>query len=151
VGVGRIEHYGIHTDDAQGHDNCTTRSETEEITDTWYVPNDGVDTFVPFILNVPSGSGILLGRSAVNGPCEDKDDKGMNGSVFGLWGPEQASRTFAHEVGHYLKLKHKNSTNNNLMQQSGSVPASSNMRNSVNLTSGQGSDMKSHCLMNSGC
>lgn len=150
VGVGRVEHYGILTADSQGHDNCTSKSEVEEITDTWYVDNDGIDTFVPIILNVPSGDGILLGRSAVNGPCEDKDDKGMNGSVFGLWGPEQASRTFAHEVGHYLKLKHKNNTDNNLMQQSGEVP-SGNMRTSVNLTSGQGSDMRSHCLMNSGC
>jgi len=150
VGVGRVEHYAILTADAQNHEICTTRDEMEEITDTWFVANDGIDTFVPFILNVPSGTGVILGRSAVNGPCEDKDDKGMNGSVFGLWGPEQASRTFAHEVGHYLKLEHRNSTNNNLMQQSGSVP-SGNMRTSVNLTNGQGNDMKSHCLTNSGC
>ncbi|MCW8981071.1 MULTISPECIES: hypothetical protein [Altibacter] len=150
VGVGRILHFSVDTADAQGHENCTTKGEMEDITDTWTVNNDGIDTFVPIILNVPSGTGVILGRSAVNGPCEDKDDKGMNGSVFGLWGPEQASRTFAHEVGHYLKLKHKNSTNNNLMQQSGSVPGG-NMRTSVNLTNSQGNDMKSHCLMNSGC
>jgi hypothetical protein len=150
VGVGRILHWSVLTANAQGHDNCTSKGEMEDITDTWTANNDGIDTFVPIILNVPSGNGILLGRSAVNGPCEDKDDKGMNGSVFGLWTPEQASRTFAHEVGHYLKLKHKNSVNNNLMQQSGSVP-SGNMRTSVNLTSSQGNSMKSHCLMNSGC
>ena len=152
VGVGRILHFSVDTADAFNHENCTTRGEMEEITDTWTVNNDGIDTFVPIILNVPgSNGGSVLGRSAVNGPCEDKDDKGMNGSVFGLWSPEQASRTFAHEVGHYLKLSHKNNTDNNLMQQSGSVPASSNMRNSVNLTNSQGNDMKSHCLMNSGC
>lgn len=148
VGVGRILHFSVDTADAQGHDNCTSRSETEEITDTWTVNNDGIDTFVPFILNVPSGTGILLGRSAVNGPCEAKDDKGMNGSVFGLWSPEQASRTFAHEVGHYLKLGHRNSSPDNLMCQSGSA---NNMRTSVDLTSSQGSSMRSHCLMNSGC
>lgn len=146
--VGRIRHYGVATADAGGLDSPTTRGDLEEITDRWTVSNDGIDMFIPHNMNVPSNGGVILGRSAVGGPCEDKDDKGMNGSTGGLWGSEQTARTFAHELGHYLSLKHRNSQPMNLMCQSGSA---SSTRNSINLTSGQGSDMRDHCLVDDGC
>lgn len=146
--VGRIRHYGVATVDAAGLDSPTTRDDLEEITDRWTVSNDGIDMFIPHNMNVSSNGGTILGRSAVDGPCEDKDDKGMNGSTGGLWGSEQTARTFAHELGHYLTLTHRNSQPSNLMCQSGSA---SSTRNSVNLTSGQASDMRDHCLVDSGC
>jgi Metallo-peptidase family M12B Reprolysin-like len=148
LGVGRIQHYGVDTADAGGLDSPTSRGDLEDITDRWTVSNDGIDMFIPHNMNVASNGGVLLGRSAVDGPCEDKDDKGMNGSTAGLWGSEQTARTFAHELGHYLTLKHRNSQPTNLMCQSSRA---SSTRNSVNLTSGQGSDMKDHCLVDSGC
>lgn len=148
VGVGRVQHYGVDTADAGGLDTPTTRDQLEEITDRWTVANNGIDMFIPHNMSVASDSGIVLGRSAVNGPCEDKDDKGMNGSTAGLWGSEQTARTFAHELGHYLGLKHRNNQPTNLMAQSGSA---SSIRNSVNLTTSQGNTMKDHCLVKDGC
>jgi hypothetical protein len=148
LGVGRIQHWGVDTTDAGGLDTPTTKGELEDITDTWTVPNDGIDMFIPHNMSVPSDGGVILGRSAVGGPCEDKDDKGMNGSTAGLWGSEQTARTFAHELGHYLDLKHKNGSPDNLMCQSGKANST---RNSVDLTSGQGSDMRDHCLVRGGC
>lgn len=148
LGVGRIQHYGVTTANAGGLDTPTSRDDLEEITDRWTVSNDGIDMFIPHNMNVSSDGGSILGRSTVNGPCENKDDKGMNGSTAGLWGDEQTARTFAHELGHYLTLNHRNSQPANLMCQSSKA---SSTRNSINLVSGQGSDMKDHCLVDSGC
>ncbi len=148
LGVGRIQHWGVDTADAGGLDTPTSKGDLEDITDSWTVANDGIDMFIPHNMNIPSDGGIILGRSAIDGPCEDKDDKGMNGSTAGLWGSEQTARTFAHELGHYLGLEHKNGSPSNLMCQSGKA---SSTRNSVNLTSGQGSDMRDHCLVRGGC
>lgn len=148
IGVGRIEHYGISTAEADRLDSPTKKSQLEDLTQQWTVPNNGVDLFIIANLNVPSGSGILLGRSAINGPCGDKEAKGMNGSVSGLWGSEQTSRTVAHELGHYFSLKHKNDQPTNLMCQSGSA---SNIRTSVNITSSQEDDVRDHCFVVDWC
>lgn len=157
VGVGRIQHFAISVADADGLDAPTTRGHLEELTENWSVSNDGIDLFVPHDMNVASNGGMLLGRSAVDGPCPgDKDDKGMSGSVTGLWGSEQTARTMAHEVGHYLSLKHNHgddcptstSALNNLMAQS---RCASSTRNSINLTTGQGDDVKDHCMADHEC
>lgn len=148
LGVGRVRHYAIPTSDSDGLDSPTSRGELEDITDRWSVPNAGIDLFVPHNMNVTTSSGSILGRSAVGGPCEGKDDKGMNGSVTGLWGSEQTARTFAHELGHYLDLRHRNGQPDNLMCQSSKANST---RNSTDLTSGQGNDMRDHCLVRGGC
>jgi len=148
LGVGRILHWGVSTADADGLDSPTTEDELEEISERMHAPNDGIDLSVPHNLNVPSDGGMVLGKSAVDGPCQDKDDKGMDGSVVGLFGSEQTARSLAHELGHYLTLEHRNSEPKNLMCQSG---LASSIRNSVELTSGQGGDMRDHCMVGSGC
>jgi hypothetical protein len=119
------------------------------------VPNDGIDLFVPHNMSVASNGGMILGKAKIDGPC-DKDAKGMNGATCGLWGREQTARTFAHELGHYLGLKHNHgddcptaaSALNNLMAQS---RCATSTRNSVLLTSSQGSNMRDHCSTKSGC
>jgi hypothetical protein len=157
VGVGRVEHYAISVADANGLDAPTTRDQLEELTEAWSVPNDGIDLFIPHDMNIPSNGGTLLGRSAVDGPCPgDKDDKGMSGSVSGLWGSEQTARTVAHEVGHYLSLQHNHGDNcptttagqNNLMAQSRCAIST---RDSVVLTGSQGNDIKDHCMTDHEC
>lgn len=154
IGVGRVRHFVIPTSPpgspagSVGLDTPTTRGQLEDITDRWVVDNSGIDLFIPHNMNVTTSTGTILGRSAVGGPCEDKDDKGMNGSVAGLWGSEQTARTVAHELGHYLDLKHRNSQPDNLMCQSGSANST---RNSTDLTNGQAGDMRDHCLMRGGC
>lgn len=147
LGVGRIQHWIITTEEADGLDTPTSKGDLEQLTEDWTVPNDGIDLFIPHNMSIPSNGGVLLGRSAVDGPC-DKDEKGLSGSTCGLWGSEQTSRTFAHELGHYLGLEHRNNDPDNLMCQSGSANST---RDSVELTSGQGNEMDDHCSVDGGC
>ncbi|MCU7877930.1 MAG: hypothetical protein AAES65_01815 [Candidatus Thiodiazotropha sp. (ex. Lucinoma kazani)] len=149
VGVGRIQHHAISVAQADGLDAPTNRDQLEELTENWSVNNNGIDLFVVHDMNIPSGTGILLGRSAVDGPCpDDKDDKGMSGSTTGLWGSEQTARTTSHELGHYLTLQHRNNQQNNLLCQSGQANST---RNSIQLTNGQGNDVKGHCMSRDNC
>lgn len=155
VGVGRVQHWVVSTADANGLDTPTTTGDLEDLTQDWTVPNDGIDLFVPHNMSVASNGGMILGRSAIDGPC-DKDAKGMNGATCGLWGSEQTARTFAHELGHYLGLSHNHGDacptstagQNNLMAQSRCALST---RNSVLLTSSQGDNMDDHCSIMGGC
>jgi hypothetical protein len=157
VGVGRIQHFAISVADADGLDAPTTKGELAELTELWSVPNDGIDLFVVHDMNIPSNGGMILGRSALPGPCpDDKDRDGLSGSTAGLWGSEQTARTIAHEVGHYLSLEHNhgddcpdgNTALNNLMAQSRCALST---RDSTLLTSGQASDVKEHCMAEHDC
>ena len=155
LGVGRILHYAIPTANANGLDSPTTEGDLEDLTADWTVPNDGIDLFIPHNMNVPSNGGMILGKSALEGPC-DKDAKGMTGSTCGLWGSEQTARTFAHELGHYLGLSHNHgdacptsaAEMNNLMAQS---RCAASTRNSTLLTSSQGTEISDHCSTKPGC
>ena len=155
VGIGRVQHWVVSTADANGLDTPTTTGDLEDLTQDWTVPNDGIDLFVPHNMSVASNGGQILGRSAIDGPC-DKNAKGMNGATCGLWGSEQTARTFAHELGHYLGLSHNHgdacptgtTERNNLMAQSRCALST---RNSVLLTSSQGDNMDDHCSIKAGC
>jgi hypothetical protein len=155
VGIGRIQHWVVSTADANGLDTPTTTGDLEDLTQDWTVPNDGIDLFVPHNMSVASNGGQILGRSAIDGPC-DKNAKGMNGATCGLWGSEQTARTFAHELGHYFGLSHNHgdtcptgaTERNNLMAQSRCAIST---RNSVLLTSSQGDNMDDHCSIRAGC
>lgn len=148
LGVGRVQHWAVSGAEANGLDAPTSEGQLQELTERWEVPNDGIDLFIVHDINIASNGGSLLGRSAVDGPCLDKDQKGMEAATAGLWGSEQTARTVAHELGHYLTLGHRNDEPDNLMCQSGKA---SSTRNSTVLTSGQGSDMRGHCLTSGGC
>ena len=155
LGVGRILHWIVSTADANGLDSPTTEGDLEDLTGDWTVPNDGIDLFVPHNMNIPSNGGMILGKSAIDGPC-DKNGKGMTGSCVGLWGDEQMARTFAHELGHYLGLSHNHGDScptsaaalNNLMAQS---RCATSTRNSTLLTSSQGTNVRDHCSTKAGC
>ena len=150
LGVGRVQHWNITVADADGLDAPTSKGQLEELTDQWEVDNNGIDLFIPHDMNVPSGSGSLLGRSPNPGPClsDGKDKKGQDSPVSGLWGSDQLARTSAHEVGHYLDLDHRNSSPDNLMCQSSRA---NSIRNSVDLTNSQGSEARGHCMVWNGC
>jgi reprolysin-like metallo-peptidase family M12B len=157
LGVGRIRHWVISTADANGLDSPTTVGDLDDLTAAWTVPNTAIDLFIPHNMNVASNSGVVLGKSAIKGPC-DKDDAtaDMTGSTAGLWGSEQTARTIAHELGHYLGLQHNHMNQcptttagkNNLMAQSRCALST---RNSTLLTSSQGTDMRGHCSTRGGC
>jgi len=153
VGVGRVSYFFVTVAEAGGLDAPTTVSQVEDISSRWVVDNDAIDVSIPFAMSVPSDGGQILGKSPVGGPCPgDKDDKGMNGSVVGLFGSEQTARSFSHEVGHYLGLDHQNGTPINLMAQTSFVmTAGLDVRNAVALTSSQGNTVSGHCMIAPPC
>jgi hypothetical protein len=147
LGIARVQHFGIDTADARGLDTPTTTGDLEQLTHDWTVRNQSIDMFMPHNMSVPSDGGMILGMSPEPGPC-NKDAKGMNGSTCGLFGSEQTARSFAHELGHYLGLDHRNSDHDDLMCQSS---LANSIRNSVQLTPGQGQTMQRHCFVNFHC
>jgi hypothetical protein len=147
VGIGRVMHFAVPVDLAQGYDNVTSDDEVAGLSDAWTGENDGIDLLMPDVLNVALGEGQLYGRSPVPGPCAFEDDKDMDGAVTGVWGADQTARTMAHELGHYLGLNHQNSVPGNLMCQSGFA---SDIRTSVRLELQQGQRVWTHCMVHAG-
>ncbi len=147
IGVGRVLWWGIPASGADGLDNLTSEDEFVELSERVHVYNNGIDIAIPDMVNL-SGTGNVGGKSPRGGPCEDKDRKGMDSSVSGLFGSEQTARSFAHEIGHYLGLEHENGLPDNLMCQSFLATST---RNSVGLYPGQGGVIRLHCLVKPGC
>lgn len=151
LGVGRVLHFEVLSGEAQGFDDIGSRDEATDMWRSFSVQNNGIDVFV-----TRANSSSILGRSPVDGDC-DKD-----GKDDGCWGGDLnrsfdgLSRTFAHELGHYLGLSHNHGDDcptstagrNRLMAQTGCAIS---VRTSVNLTSGEGSDARSHCMVRNGC
>ena len=104
VGVGRVVHRRVLAANAQGLDVITSDGEVETITDTFAVDGDSINVLIPASMSVPSGNGIILGRSALARPLRGEGRQGAERVGHGPWGSEQMARTFAHEVGHYLDL-----------------------------------------------
>lgn len=153
LGVGRIEHFDVTSDAADGKDDLGSEDEADDLTHDWTVPNNGIDVFL--VDNISDSD--FVGISPVEGPC-DKNDKDMNGVIGGEVNRSFAgvARTFAHEIGHYLGLEHNHgddcptsaSGTANLMAQ---TRCASSTCNSVELTGSQGSDMRDHCFVQDGC
>lgn len=151
LGVGRIRHWFITQADADGADDIGSEDEAEELWDDWSVQNNGLDVFM-----VRTISADFIGLSPIDGACS-KDAKG-DGLVGGRIDrdPDGVARTFAHEIGHYLGLSHTHGADcptstavrNRLMSQTRCAVSN---RNSVNLTSGEGSNMRDHCMVRAGC
>ena len=82
----------------------------------------------------------------------------MNGVIGGEVNRSASrfARTFAHEIGHYLGLPHNHgddcpttaSGRANLMAQ---TRCADSVCNSVQLNSSQGTSIRSHCFVKSGC
>lgn len=156
IGVGRVRFWVIDTADADGLDTLTTDDDLDRLTNEWSVDNDGLDVFIPFNMTIPSGSGTLLGRSEIDGPCEKVfDEKERDASVVGPWASMSLSRTFSHENGHYLSLEHPNNQNSvplRLMTQTGAALSNGgSLRTSIDLTTTEGNDCKDHCSIHEGC
>ncbi|NEQ31763.1 MAG: hypothetical protein F6K04_12285 [Leptolyngbya sp. SIO4C5] len=164
IGVGRVRYWYITSEDADGLDILDNDAELDELADQWSVDNDGIDVFIVFMMNM----GGLLGRSDICGPCDgvetDSDDElcdthNRDASVVNPRGAEDfngnaglgMARTFAHENGHYLGLRHPNNQASfplRLMTQTGSA---SSLRDSVELTNNEGNICRNHCSIQEGC
>ena len=132
LGIGRVQRFLVPIADAHGHEHLTDQCEGEELKDEWTVHNDAVDVF--WVLTL----GGAIGFSPVSGPC-DKDEKGA-GVVVAVRQMSQVA--FAHELGHYLGLEHREDDENNLMHPTSNARA---------LAADQGDIVKAHCFVKPGC
>lgn len=152
LGVGRVQHWEITQAQANGADDIGGEDEAEDLGDDWSVPNDGIDVFMVRVISTSA----FVGISPVDGACEkgDKDDGLLGGTI--ARNADAVARTFAHEIGHYLGLEHNHGDAcptsapdmNRLMAQ---TRCATSNRNSTVLTSGEGSTMRSHCMVHDGC
>lgn len=154
LGVGRVLHWEVSADASDGADNLSSVIECDGLIADWSVDNDGIDAFV--VRNISSD--WFVGKaSAIPGNC-DKGTKndGVCAGEIGRPGDEFA-RTFAHEIGHHLGLRHNHlatncpdtiSGRNNLMAQS---RCAQTIRGAVLLRADQGETMRDHCSVRPGC
>lgn len=155
LGVGRVLHWFVNAADANGRDDIGSEDESEQLWEEWSVPNGGIDVFV--VRNISDTD--FVGRSPVGGSCDkDGKDDGLLGGEINRE-PEGFSRSFAHEIGHFLGLSHNhgkdecpatNAGRRRLMAQT-RCAATIDLRTTVNLTSGEGTTMRRHCSVRAGC
>jgi hypothetical protein len=137
IGIGRVERYVIALAEANGREIINDESEAKDLTQEWTVPNDALDVF--FVLQILG----FAGWSGIDGPC-DKNGS-YSGSVVAIeHDPDFTGLCLAHEVGHYLGLRHEDEAEN-LMN--ASSPAVANR----NITASQAQTMRDHCLVNPAC
>ena len=98
LGVGRVEHFAITAAQSNGRDDLGSEDEADQLSDEWSVPNNSIDVFV--VRNISDTD--FVGISPVGGSCDKgDDDDGLVGGEINR-AAEGFSRTFAHEVGHFL-------------------------------------------------
>ena len=157
LGVGRVDYFVIDQDEADGADDIGDRDEAEDLIDDWNAgSSNAIDCFVPRTI---SASFIGTAPPKHDGVIAAAIDAG--GITDGLDG---FSRTFAHEIGHFLGLDHNHdggdncencpgaAASDNLMAQTRCATCQGQgVRLAVNLNGGQGSDMRAHSIVRDGC
>lgn len=139
VGVGRIQRFFI----PPGHEIIDGNSEFHDLINEFSAPNASIDVFLVRII-----SGDSFGKSpSRRGSC-DKDSKDDSGCAIAVEDTHDGlgltlGQVIAHEVGHFLGLKHEDELLDNLM-----FPK---LPNGGKLYGGQGGVMVIHCSIDGGC
>lgn len=151
LGVGRVEHWEIDLEEAQDAEYIHSKAEARRLWRDWTVYNDGIDIFMVRGI-IPTVGAVAM--SPRPGRCEkDQPRDGLIGGEITRQFDEVA-RSFAHEVGHFLGLKHthrrkcptETSELRNLMTTTKCVNAAnlSILRAAVDLTDEQVDQMRAH-------
>lgn len=145
LGVRKIYWRYIGTEKARPYITVDGSGATD-LTEAFSGPNNGIDVF--WVQTVVDAGGW----SNSDGPC-DKDDKGRTGVVLQVTGPSDDFKgiLLAHEVGHYLTLKHANTITNMMGVDSDNDGIGELNGTSRNITSSQRTKMRSSCWVRSEC
>lgn len=176
LGIGRVQHYDIPSSLSKGLFDLGSKGEACELWESFTAKSNGIDAFIVHSISSPAPDDFV-GRSPRGGSCfkSDVKDSGLvAGAMDRDFNPlirqftyHPFARTFAHEIGHFLGEAHNHDDDscpsgalncNNLMAQTGCATGgyaystcSSNTRDAVLLTSGQGVTMRDHCTVKDGC
>lgn len=145
LGVRKLYWQRIPVADANGYITVDA-SEATDLTNDWSGDNDGIDVF--WVSNVSDAGGW----SNSDGPCDKDADKERTGAVLEIKGSDDFTGILlAHEVGHYLHLKHANSITNLMGVDSNDDGIGELNSTSTKITSSQGKTMKGSCFVKSRC
>ena len=146
LGIRTIRWQRIPVADAGGYANIADRGEAEDLTDDW--SSSGAASTCSWSRSI----GDAGGWSNVDGPCSKESKFDLSGVVLELsLGRRFTGVLLAHEVGHYLGLEHANSVTNLMGVDSDDDGIGEINNNSTQLTSSQGTKMRSHCSVRGPC
>lgn len=136
IGIGRYNRwFFIPLSDNTGYDVIDDDCEASDLVDEFNANGGGIDVF---LVMAYAGDTVGLHPAKGDGVVVESRETDFLGTA----------RTFSHELGHYFGLGHENDKPNNLMCQS--KPAN-DMPASIQLNSGQISDIKDHDDMHGAC
>ena len=136
IGIGRYNRwFFIPLSDNTGFDVIDDDCEASDLVDEFNANGGGVDVF---IVMAYAGDTVGLHPAKGDGVVVESRETNFLGTA----------RTFSHELGHYFGLGHENGSPNNLMCQTKFASA---MPASIQLNSGQISDVKDHDDMRGAC
>ena len=136
IGIGRYNRwFFIPLSDNTGFDVIDDDCEASDLVDEFDANGGGVDVFLAMAY---AGGTVGLFPAKGDGVVVESRETNFLGTA----------RTFSHELGHYFGLGHENGSPNNLMCQTKFANA---MPASVQLSSGQISDVKDHDDMHGAC
>lgn len=136
VGIGRVNRsWIIPLSDNTGYDVIDDDCEAVDLVDEYSAPGGGIDVF---LVQAWVGSVFGVTPAKPDGVVVESRENDFLGTA----------RTFAHELGHFFDLGHKNDTPNNLMCQTGSANP---MPGSTQLNSDQIGTIKDADGMRSAC
>lgn len=146
LGIRTINWQRIPLADAGGYPDIADRDEAQDLTDDWSGPGGGIDVFIV------QSIGDAGGWSNVDGPCDKTSKFDLSGAVIEISGSRRFTGVLmGHEVGHYLGLEHTNTITNMMGADTNGDGIGEINSNSTQLTSGQGSTMRSHCSVRNPC
>lgn len=145
LGVRRIYWRYINETDAVPYISVNSGGATD-LTEAYSGPNDGIDVF--WVQTVTDAGGW----SNSQGPC-NKDSKGRTGAVLEVTGSSDDFKgiLLAHEVGHYLTLRHWTVITNLMGVDSNNDGIGELNGTSRDLTQSQADDMRESCWVRSEC